>query len=214
MAQLTVHSVVPYLTNTDVKWRSQDHEALQFVKSLKGEPFNGYVNYKERKYTFENHLELARALMRRTGEKWLREKIHGPISIVPIPNSGMTVGAAGEFRIVRLANEMAEGYGADATVEPVLRWDSPREPAHLSKGPRSPEMFEPHLRLEGTPSRPVVLFDDVVTTGSQMIAAARLIRKATGTLPALCFAFGRATWTQEQKKVGWFEHTWEIDPVQ
>jgi adenine/guanine phosphoribosyltransferase-like PRPP-binding protein len=56
--------------------------------------------------------------------------------------------------------------------------------------------------LRGTPRYPVVLFDDMMTSGSHLIAAARLLQD-TGHLPIQAVVVGRAAKTQDEKTLGW-----------
>ena len=100
------------------------------------------------------------------------------VAVVPIPGSTMALGVTGSFRIVDLVTMFGRGYGAKATVVPAIRWDAPREKAHLQNEVRSPDLHQPHMRLtEHRPAKPVLLFDDVMTSGSEMTAATRFLRE-------------------------------------
>jgi predicted amidophosphoribosyltransferase len=183
------------------------------VRGLKNEPFKGYSEFKVggavRRYDSSNIQEVIPLLMKGIGKK-LTEHIQGQISIVPIPNSNMAVGATGSFRILELAKALAEGYGNDATVVPAIRWDKAREKAHKSSEFRSPDLFQPHMRLVDKPNRQVVLFDDVQTSGSQMVASARLLSEA-GFEPVFGLVAARATKTQFEKMIDWKVEDLQID---
>jgi hypothetical protein len=188
-----------HLTETgDLKWRQGDWDTRSIVKGLKEEPFKGRfeitIKGVRRTYTTANIEQFVAILMPFLGRK-LREEIDGKISIVPVPNSGMALGVKGTFRCVELAQMVANGFGDDATVVPAIRWDEPREKAHKNKGYRHPDQFEPHMRLVKNPSDQVVLFDDVVTSGSQMIAAARFLTDK-GFPPVRGLAVAHATKVQ------------------
>ena len=71
---------------------------------------------------------------------------------------------------------IAAGFGKDAEVVQAIKWDAVRQKAHKMKEYRTPELYLPHMRLVREPKYPVLILDDVVTTGSQMIAATRLLR--------------------------------------
>jgi predicted amidophosphoribosyltransferase len=175
---LSVASGLFYLTEIEgVTWRSQDYTARNIVRGLKNEPFKGYSDIRisgiVRRYDSSNIKDFVQLLMRGMGKR-LKEHISGRVSIVPIPNSDMVVGAEGPFRIVELANELARGYGNEAAVIPAIRWIKPRDKSHKSNEFRSPDLYQPNMRLLEKPKNQVLLFDDVMTSGSQMVASARV----------------------------------------
>jgi predicted amidophosphoribosyltransferase len=147
--------------------------------------------------------------MRDIGKR-LKGHVSGPVSIVPIPNSEMAVGARGSFKIVELAQELAKGYGKDATVVLAIRWAKPREKSHKSNEFRSPDLYQPHMRLVEKPKSPVVIFDDVLTSGSQMIAAARLLTEA-GYEPKFGVVAARATKEQHDRMIDWKVEDVQVD---
>lgn len=202
-------STLPYvywcnhLTEVGCKWRGVDYNARAFVRGLKQEEFNGYIAVKikgvERQYTNANIEQLVELILPLIGER-LRNDVKGPISIVPIPNSGMAAGIKGQFRAVELARLVARGFGDDAEVCPAIVWDAPRPKAHKNNEYRHPDLYEPHMLLANKPAGNVVLFDDVLTSGSQMIAAARMLTKQ-GFAPARGLVIARATKLQVEGKL-------------
>jgi adenine/guanine phosphoribosyltransferase-like PRPP-binding protein len=84
-----------------------------------------------------------------------------------------------------------------------------RDPQHRGSGYRYPELFQDQMTLLRKPKHPVVLFDDVMTSGSQMTAAARLLQDA-GHLPIQAMVVGRVTRTQEDKMLGWESEALQI----
>jgi predicted amidophosphoribosyltransferase len=214
---LSVASALFYLTEVEgLTWRSQDYATRNVVKGLKNEPFKGYSEFKVggvlRRYDTTNIDKFVPLLMKGIGKK-LKESVSGPISIVPIPNSNMIVGAKGPFQVVELANEVAQGYGAEATVVPAIRWAKARDKAHKTKEFRSPDLYQPLMRLVEKPKNPVVIFDDVMTSGSQMIASARLLTEA-GIKPAFGVVAARATKVQHESMVDWKIEDVELDRVE
>lgn len=192
-----------HLTEVGCTWRGVDYNARAFVRGLKKEEFNGYIAVRldgvERRYTNANIEELVEAILPLIGRK-LRDDIQAPITLVPVPNSGMALGTTGPFRCMRLAELVAAGFGDDADVSPAIVWDTPRPKAHKSNDYRHPDLYEPHMRLAAAPTREIVLFDDVLTSGSQMIAAARMLTKA-GHAPARGLVIARATKAQVEGKL-------------
>lgn len=202
-----------HLTEVEgLTWRGADHSSRIVVKGLKGEDFKGHLRIKvggvERRYDVDNIEDFMPILLPFVGRK-LRERIEEPISIVPIPNSDMAVGKKGDFRIMQLARLVASGFGPGATVVPAVLWDKPRQKAHLGKDFRHPDVYEPHMFLGEKPKSPVVLFDDVITSGSQMIAAARMLTK-NGFPPVRGLAIARAT-KQQHPRPFLHEHEGELE---
>lgn len=212
MSKLPYAFYLHYLTEVAAKWRPLDFNSRVIVKGLKQEPFNGYleakVGGKTRRFDQTNVEELVKIILPQIGRK-LRESIEGPISIVPVPNSGMAVGAKGPFRTVELASFVAAGCGDDATVCQAIRWDAPRNKAHQNAEFRHPGLYEPHMVFDEKPTGRVVLFDDVLTSGSQMIAAARTLAKF-GFEAERAIVVARATTAQENKKL-WKYREDELD---
>jgi adenine/guanine phosphoribosyltransferase-like PRPP-binding protein len=209
---LPVGSRLFYLTEIEgVTWRSQDYTARNIVRGLKNESFRGSSDIKVggvvRRYDCNNIKEFVPVLMTDIGRR-LKEHLAGPISIVPIPNSDMVVGATGTFRIVELAQDLARGYGPGAAVVPAIRWIKPREKAHKSNEFRSPDLYQPNMRLVENPKNQVVLFDDVMTSGSQMVASARLLTEA-GFEPAFGVVGARVTRAQVEPML-----IWKVEDVQ
>jgi hypothetical protein len=217
MTVLTVGFGLFYLTEVDgAPWRSpMDYNARIIVKGMKREDFKGYADFKiggvDRRFDNENIQELMPVFMGYLA-KASKQLLKGQFALVPIPSSNMAVGKRGPFRTVELAEMFAKAYGADAKVEPLLAWDAPRTKRHEIAGFRHPDQFEPHLRLLGKPTRPVVLFDDVLTSGSQVIASARFLSKQ-GYLPRYGLVAARATKTQHDRMLAWSSEKFPLDPT-
>ena len=87
---------------------------------------------------------------------------------------------------------------------PAIRWDKPRDPSHTKHEYRYPDLYQPHMRLAAKPQHKVVLLDDVLTSGSQMIAATRfLISKGIQVVRGVSIA--RASPIQHDDTFGWKE---------
>ena len=206
MQSLKVFRAVSYLTETDgITWRTADYDAWRIVRATKGDQVKGWSKFKIngvwKRYDEHNFNDFIGILINTMGKR-LRKEIEGRVSIVPIPNSGMTFGAGDNFRAIQLANRLANGFGVDAACEPVLRWAKPMTKVHVEGGFRHPDRFEPHLRLQGRPKNKVILFDDVLTTGSQMTAAARFLAGVDFT-PHLGVVESVATKLQDPDVLKW-----------
>jgi hypothetical protein len=215
MTTIPVSRVCLYLTEIDgVTWRGTDYDAMKIVKAVKGEPINGYVDVsiggRICRFDQSNIDELVRTIGVGMGSK-LREIVATPtISIVPIPNSGAVAGSMADCRTDMLARHVAAGFGAGAEVEPLIRWRAARSPQHKGSGFRDPDLFQDQMVLRRRPKHPVVLFDDVMTSGSQLIAASRLLRDE-GHTPISALVVGRVTKTQQDKMLGWGSEELTID---
>jgi hypothetical protein len=204
-----------YLTDVDLTWRPSDYSVRNIVRGLKQEPFNGYSEFRVggavRRYNQANIEQFMPPLMQGVGHRIGTQLQQREVAVVPIPGSTMSLGAPGTFRIVDLATLFARGYGAHASVVPAIRWDAPREKAHRQNEVRSPDLYQPHMRLtEQRPTKPVLLFDDVLTSGSQMIAATRFLREAGLEVIGGCVV-ARATKTQHEKMIDWITHDLPIE---
>lgn len=192
-----------HLTEVDCKWRRVDYDARAFVRGLKQEDFKGYLDIrfagKNRRFDQTNVEEFIATILPLIGKR-LRDDIQAPISLVPIPNSGMAQGYSGPFRTVELATLVAKGFGEGASVVEAIVWDLPRNKAHQSHEFRHPDLYEPHMVLVDKPAAKIVLFDDVLTSGSQMIAAARMLAKQ-GVPPECALVIARATKEQAEGKL-------------
>jgi predicted amidophosphoribosyltransferase len=199
-----------YLTEVDgIQWRDDDHKARMIIKGIKREPFNGTLYTKKRSYTSANIGDFLDILFPHLGQH-LAKLGYGKISIVPIPNSNMAVGARGPFRGVDHATLLAKGYAPQADVCPALRWKTPRQPAHKTKGFRSPDLYQPHLKLVEKPKNPIVLYDDVLNSSSQMKASARFL-KEQGYTPIAAVVVGLATKVQESPVFKWKTEDFEFE---
>lgn len=204
-----------HLTDIEaVTWRPIDFDAAKIKNGLKKKPFKGYVEWRVggqlRRFTSENVEQLIEKVMKFVGRK-AAEAIAGEVSIVPIPNGEMALGATGSFRIIELASMMVGSFEGRANVVDAIRWNKPRATKqHEVKGWRSPDMFQPLMRLAKRPKRPIVIFDDVLTSGSQSIAAVRFLRE-NDLEPVHIVTVAKAGKTQFPEPFGWQTEQLEIE---
>jgi hypothetical protein len=211
MPILTVWSALYYLTEIGLVWRDQDFVARNIVKIVKGEPFNGYVSLKiggkNRRFNQHNGQTLLPALYGGIARK-IASTIAGEITIVPIPNSEAVVGDGSDFRTFEHARGIAKATGSRATAIDLLRWRQAKNKAHQGGG-RNPRSHFEDLRVTGKATGQIVLFDDVMTTGSQMIGAYRRLAKDAAA-PTCAFVIGRTTHDQVDNMIGWRPEELEI----
>lgn len=204
---MRLHATCYYRSKSDEwtdSWRNEDYSALKLVKAVKGLEFKGTADLTlgGTNYTIENtsagreramyiaSADLAGRIARAGYER---------ASVVPVPSSSHT-DPKQEFTCGRLANAIEVRHQAFKAT-PVLFFDEP-----LSKsrggGSRNPIVIQQHLRQgPGILTEPVVLLDDVCTSGGHLIAAARFLR-SQGVHVADAFVVGRTAWKRPAKMFG------------
>jgi hypothetical protein len=214
MTDLRVISLVYYLTTAGEggpAWREQDWTANRVIKCVKGEEVKGWFTVPlrsgERRFDEQTKDELVTIICRNIALK-LGTLNAKPVCLVPIPNSGATVKAKRRFRSLELADRVAAESKNRVEAVAALRWKTALAPSHKG-GPRDPALLLDNLVLTTRPQKPVVLFDDVLTSGGHMVACYRCLR-AAGITPIAGVVIGRATPNQKPKMVGWQE---ELLPV-
>jgi hypothetical protein len=213
---LSVWSLVSYLTEVDgITWRSEDYTANKIIKLLKGRPLNGYFNVKINGQTKTiNQLNVKHfmpVLFQAVANK-LNSIIRGEYCIVPIPNSEAAVDVPGDFLTLQHARAIAEATGGRASAIPALRWKAPKEPAHRG-GTRDPQIHHENLVLIERPKKQIVIFDDVMTTGGQMIGAYRRLQDAGQPIHS-GMVIGRATKEQKVEALGWDQEDLPVEEVE
>ena len=213
MFPLTVHSLICYLTAVDgVVWRQEDHLSNKMVKCLKGEAINGYfevkVSGRPKVFKEENKEEFIDVLCGNVAKK-ITSLIGVRFTIIPVPNSSATTSIKADFRTYSIAKRIAQLGGSGAHAVAALRWKT----AMLSSrkgGSRDLQVLHDNLELMHKPVGPIILFDDVMTTGAHMKACQRKLMEA-GITPTQAISVGRATWDQKEKPIGWVEEVLQVE---
>src|SRR5579863_6818688 len=213
--ELIVWSMVRYLTEIGgPAWRDQDFATRDIVKIVKGQPFNGYfeitVGGKKRRFDQNNGQDLLPSIYGGAAKK-ISTLIQGNFCIVPIPNSEATIADRASFRTLEHATGIASKVSGNnrAKALDALRWKRAKEKAHQGGG-RNPDAHFDNLGITEKPDIPVVLFDDVLTTGSQLIGAYRRLAK-TGIVPVAAIVVGRTTHDQHEHMIGWQQEQLETE---
>jgi hypothetical protein len=201
---LRVHAVCGYRSKNDEwkeSWSKADYRAWNLVKALKREAFKGFANWTNtttnKVVKVENTpegqavaLEVAVAklvgLFARAGIAEAR--------VVPIPSS-QTVCAGGDYTGARIARRL-EQVRPNFQASIGLHFDEPQPKAHKG-GSRRWQDILPHLRGAPPPpgNGPVVLLDDVLTSGGHARACARYLA-ALGCDVTNIFVVGRTVWAR------------------
>ncbi|SFG65268.1 hypothetical protein [Methylobacterium gossipiicola] len=206
MTTLVTHSFCKYLTSTG-NWRDQDYRARIVVKSVKGDDFKGYWDRKIGDKIVrldENNKEVTADLAASFMAARLKDLVNCSVTLVPIPNSNACVGGPRDFRTRLFADAIAKHAGDRVAVKSACLWKKPKEQQHKTDGYRHASQFIPLLEMVYKPKRPVILIDDMITSGSQMLACTYILR-AAGVDVRFGMAVGRQTTEQEDGVLKWDE---------
>lgn len=207
MASLKLISVCSYLTDTDVKWRPEDHRAAKMVKAIKGDEIKGYfhsvVGGQYRKYDQNNVDQFVDRVPRALAGN-IRRHNSATATLVPIPNSHVVAPDTPGFKTLELAEKIAAHSGGLLTVKPAIVFHLPQQKSRQG-GPRDPDHFEKAYKLVERVEGPIILFDDVCTGGGHLIGAHRLLHNQQKSPVVLACTFGRSTKTQRENPVGLLE---------
>jgi hypothetical protein len=194
---LIVRARGAYRAEVSSDWRPDDYFIRNLVKSLKGDPFNGYSNFRMggKDYQIEaKDSEPAYLLWSNWAAIQLRDVLRlGQVTLVPVPSS-VHVRFGQDTCPVRMANSIAARAPRLASVGNFLRHKAKQAKSHSDGGTRDPEKIESALVCNVTDSsRPIVLIDDVMTTGGHLLACARALRKKGASVEHTLVA-GRTVW--------------------
>jgi len=91
--------------------------------------------------------------------------------IVPVPNGNATIADDDLFQTLKIARGIASKSEGNLTAFDALRWSEPMGKAHKKERRRDVDQHLDALRVKPGCGKRVILFDDVVTSGSQLCAA-------------------------------------------
>lgn len=209
---LKLITLCSYLTTYPPEWRQSDYDASKMVKALKGDPINGYFDFKIgdklRRFDQSNVAEFVKRIPVALAKMIARE-VEGPATLVPIPNSHVTDTNALDFRTLNLARSVAAASGGKLTVVPALVFKAAQQKSRLG-GPRRAEHFEEAYRQACAVAGPIVLLDDVCTSGGHLIGAYRKLHAPPTRNVVLACTFGRSTREQVNTPVGIREETLDV----
>jgi hypothetical protein len=196
---INVTAISWYYTG-DQTWRQQDWDSYKFVKAVKEQTINGWVDLPTNPPTRlqASNVHLARDLFALAVAARVRRLVAPmPTIVVPIPSKSVLVDSTDEFTAGDLAGRVAANLGVIA-VPDALHWDSLLLRAHEG-GSRDPTFLFEHLvcRYDFRGHR-IVLVDDVYTTGGHAKASIGRLREEGGDVCLIACA-GRTTWDQHER---------------
>jgi hypothetical protein len=181
MTEISVSCLIPYnaemkQSRTRVEW-----DAIHMKRVVKNEQLNNsfsfLVNGISTRIDRNNLPIFQQEINRRFRQKIMADHPY-PVCIVPVPNGDGVVGQNNAFRTLQIARAIASRDLPGAEALDLLRWRELVGKAHLNQRARQVDDHIQALRINGTTGLPIVLFDDVLTTGSQMAASSQKMTEA------------------------------------
>lgn len=180
---MKVHYFMTYLSKPeeDTKRDEAFWACVKIKQWIKGGEIKGYfsVDFKGQRREFyqKDKAEFFDVIWEIMAIKAV-EVVHGEFDIVPIPGHAVTGIGSSDFSNMTYAEAIAAKTDGAGRAVHCLHWEAVQEPQRgTSRHRRWRERYE-RLRVGLTPVRPVVLFDDVLTSGSTLIAAKKRLEDA------------------------------------
>lgn len=103
--------------------------------------------------------------------------------LIPIPSKDAQPNVKGGYRSLWMVAEALKDKRYSGVIYDGLRWAKPLPRSHEGNGHRSRAQLKQFLRVQGNiAGRSVVLIDDVLSTGSSMLAAKETLEEAGATV--------------------------------
>jgi predicted amidophosphoribosyltransferase len=173
------------------------------VKALKGDAIKGYFEFKvggkTRRFDQSNIHEFVDRIPQALA-KLIKRHCPDAANIVPIPNSQVVSATTPGFKTLELARKIAEHSDGKLVAFPALAFREVQKKSRLG-GSRDPDHFEEVYKILQRPKGPIILLDDVCTSGSHLIAAHRLLHREDSPVLLAC-TFGRTTKEQLKNPIG------------
>lgn len=174
MTQIFVTCFIPYSAEKRPDRNQVEWDAIHMKKVVKGEALNGRftfpINGVPTKIDASNVVNFRREIDRLFGARIAADHPY-PVTLVPVPNGNGVVGQNNVFRTLQIAEAIAAKGFPGSEAKDVLRWHEEMGKAHLNQRARMIDSHINALRVTCGSDKPVILFDDFVTTGSQLAAS-------------------------------------------
>jgi predicted amidophosphoribosyltransferase len=189
-----------YRTSIAGGWRGIDYDAHDFIDAIKDRDISGYSNVplrgKWHRFDNTNRQDVIGWFAAMVPDYFTANPVDGLIVLVPVPGSKIDVRSAGTPRTAQLAEAIAAAMDAPVAVADVLRQKAPIPSANEEGGTRDEaELLENLVLMDAVKELPVVLVDDVLTSGGHLKACAAMLREA-GADVLMAVVAGRADGAQ------------------
>lgn len=181
-----------YLTQYHGEKDQSYFDAYTIIQAIKGKEFNGFlrVKFEDNRivdYYHKDSESIAQVILEHVGLNLLPLIVSQDIDLMPIPNSDMIPNSGSDHKIIQSVQKILGAYHSvkqpfSVRLNPGLRWISPKTPSHQNPGSRSMLHYEGKLALTTADPRPIILFDDVYTSGSQAKAATKFLTEQGHTV--------------------------------
>jgi hypothetical protein len=181
MTEISVSCLIPYNAEVKKSRTEAEWDAIHMKRVIKNEALNHSFSFSINGISTRidrNNLPIFKnEINRRFRQKIIADHPY-PVCIVPVPNGDGVLGQDNKFRTLQIAQAIAANGVVGTVALDLLRWNEPVGKAHLNQRARNVDDHLQALRITGKTELPIVLFDDVLTTGSQMTASVLKLREA------------------------------------
>jgi hypothetical protein len=197
---LVVHAFGAYASYSrdQWRWRDADYTVRNVVKAIKGQPFRGYSEIPGVDGVVRRVDQGSQTAAVETVGAWAASRLGqlngGPFALVPVPSSSQTEFVKNTAPYL-IAQELHRRKRAVTTLGRWLRFKEPMAPSHAGGG-RNQTTIRDNLAIANFDStRPIILIDDVLTSGAHIKACAEALREE-GAAVELVIVAGRTVWQQ------------------
>jgi len=211
--RLEVHSLISYpsFKDTGIEFNDSEWRCQKLIKAYKNKSFKGFftlkINGSDKYYREEDTRSIVKILNKKIAKKLLTLS-DSPVTIVPVPNRQATANIEHDFRTWELARAIASRMDNGSLAVDALRWTKPQNSASEESGTRNSRILVKNLKFSGSLDGPVVLFDDVLTTGGHLKAAAQKLAEH-GVNVQFAIVCGRTIWERSAPMIEWQSETLE-----
>ena len=185
-----------YRTSIAGGWRGADYDAHDFIDAIKDRDINGYSNVRLRgtwhRFDNTNRQDVVGWFAAMVSDYLAANPVGDLIVLVAVPGSKVDVPFPRTPRTAQLAESIAAAVNGAVVVADVLRQSEPIPSANEEAGTRdAADLFENLVLMDDVNGLPVVLVDDVLTSGGHLQACAAKLREA-GADVLMAIVAGRA----------------------
>lgn len=208
MPEILVSTFIRHNTAHELQRNEDEWTAIHAKKIIKDEPLNQKARFSwpmraGNNYQIQQHTRsvFEGDILGRFADHMIATYPDGAI-IVPVPNGDGVIGSEAAFRTFDLARRIADN-NASLSAFDALRWHAPMGKAHKNERRRDVDSHMAALRIKQGCPKDVIIFDDVVTSGSQICAAKLKLEEAGFNVRALYAIFDVIDEGERGSAPGW-----------